>query len=313
MGKTSPYTGTQKKANKAKAKTEKYFAEESVKQHKHDMPLRKSAQHDLRQISKGKYSPPTDIKGLTKEFEGAQKYAGKAAKEQFKPIQQKAISDYQRYTTPSLAAQYSPKGSAAKQALKDSGEDLQRSLANDFAGLKNSIAGNYMNQLSQNRNQDINTRLQSLSGTMGQPISPVSLGMQPAYNPSKGGTSGMGGTLLQGGLTAAGTYAGSEAGSAAITSGLAALFSSSREVKENVVDYERGLETLPHLEVKNYDYKIDVPGRKHNRVGVIAEDLPEELRVNFEGIESADVYGLVGLLINCVKQLDEKVKILEAR
>ncbi len=309
MGKTSPYTGTQKKANKAKAKTEKYFAEESVTQHKHDKPLRRSAQHDLRQISKGKYAPPTNIKDLTKEFEGAQKYAGKAAKEQFKPMQEKALSDYQRYTTPSLAAQYSPKGSAAKQALKDSGEDLQRSLANDFAGLKNSIAGNYMNQLSQNRNQDINTRLQGLSGTMGQPISPVSLGMQPAYNQKQGGTSGMGGTLIAGGLSAAGQFAGSEAGAAAIAS----LFASSREVKENIEPYEKGLEAVRDMDVKIYDYIGPVDGRQTGRVGLIAEEMPEELQGMIGDVKAVDVYGLVAVLVNAVKQLDEKVKILEAR
>lgn len=332
MGKTSPFTGTQKKANKAKAKAEKFYADESVREAKHNRSYKKSSQYDTRQIAKGKYSPPTDIKQLTKEFSEAQKFAGKVAKEQFKPIQEKAISDYQRYTTPSMAEQYSARGSAAKQALKDSSEDLQRSLASDFSGLQNSIAGNMLNQQSQNRTTDLNARMQANNAFMGHPMSPVSLGMQPAYNPSKGGTSGMGGTIVGGLLGAGGAYAGSDSGSKALTNlfglgsaggttaasaipGLAVsmLGVSSREVKENIKDYDKGLDIVRDLDVKQYDYTIDNVGRKDNRVGLIAEEVPDVLQGTIGDIKAVDVYALVGLLVNCVKELDEKVKLLEAR
>lgn len=309
MGKTSPYRGTTKKAIKQEEKARKYFAEESVKEHKEGKPAKGRARARMEDIAKGKTIGPTDLKALTKEFETAQKYARTQAKQQFGDIEKKAISDYQRYTQPSLAAQYSPDSSAAKQAIQESQIDLQRSLASDFSGLQQSIAGNYMNQLSNNRQFGTNAMLQSNAGLLGHPVQPIIGGHQTSYNQPQGGTSGMGGTIVGGLLGAGGAYAGSEAGAAAITS----LFASSIQVKENIQDYDRGLETLPFLQVKNYDYKIEVPGRQHNRVGLIAEHLPEELTAEVGDILSADVYGLVGLLINCVKQLDEKVKILEAK
>ncbi len=91
------------------------------------------------------------------------------------------------------------------------------------------------------------------------------------------------------------------------TAGAGAMSKSSREIKENIRDYSKGLNILKDLEVKNYDY-IDGP---ENRVGLIAEDVPEEFIGTLDGIKAVDVYGLVGLLINAVKELNSKVQLLE--
>jgi hypothetical protein len=88
---------------------------------------------------------------------------------------------------------------------------------------------------------------------------------------------------------------------------------SSREVKDNIREYDKGLETVRDLEVKQYDYTIPVEGRQTGRVGLIAEDVPSEIQAMIGNIKAVDVYGLVGLLINCVKELDTKVKMLEAK
>jgi len=66
------------------------------------------------------------------------------------------------------------------------------------------------------------------------------------------------------------------------TAGAGALSKSSREVKENIRDYSKGLDIIKDLEVKNYDY-IDGP---ENRVGLIAETLPEEFTGTLDGIKA---------------------------
>ncbi len=87
---------------------------------------------------------------------------------------------------------------------------------------------------------------------------------------------------------------------------------SSRKVKENIQDYQRGLEAIKHIDVKKYDYIEEVGGSK-NHVGVIAEDLPPEITRMKDGIKHVDLYGLMGILINAVKDLSKKVEVLEAR
>lgn len=297
MGKTSPYTGTQKKAIKAESKTRKFKAEEEVKEIKHNRSYKRSAQHDIRQLGKGKYSPPTDVRALSKEFTEAQKYAGKQAKAQFAPIQEKAISDYQRFTQPSQAAQYAPNSSAAKQALKQGNEDLQRTLASDFSNLQNSIAGNYMNQLSGNRNLDVNTRLQSNASLVGQPVQAVYGGHPNAYNQQQASQQQDWGTSIGN-----------------LATGAAALYAaSSSEIKENIQDCDLGLDAVRDMDVKIYDYIGPVDGRQTGRVGLIAEDVPEEIQGMLGDIKAVDVYGLVAVLVNAVKELDAKVKELEAK
>lgn len=67
---------------------------------------------------------------------------------------------------------------------------------------------------------------------------------------------------------------------------------------------------IKDLEVKIYDYITDVGGAK-DKVGVIAEKVPKEIQGEIQGIKAVDLYGLVGLLINSVKELNERIVQLE--
>lgn len=92
--------------------------------------------------------------------------------------------------------------------------------------------------------------------------------------------------------------------------GAGAASHSSRTVKENIREYSKALDDIKKLEVKQYDYIEEVGGLK-DRVGVIAEDIPEELTLVKNGHLHVDLYGLIGLLINSVKELLERVQTLE--
>jgi hypothetical protein len=92
--------------------------------------------------------------------------------------------------------------------------------------------------------------------------------------------------------------------------GGAAIMASSEKVKENIRPYEKGLEVIKNLAVKIYDYKKELGGSK-NRVGVIAEQVPTEISAEIDGIKAVDMYGLIGLLINSVKELNEKIEQLQ--
>lgn len=85
---------------------------------------------------------------------------------------------------------------------------------------------------------------------------------------------------------------------------------SSKDVKENIRRYEKGLIDLNKFDVKHYDYIEEFGGEK-NCVGIIAEEAPEELTRDIAGIKHVDLYGLVGLLINSIKDLEKKVIMLE--
>lgn len=95
---------------------------------------------------------------------------------------------------------------------------------------------------------------------------------------------------------------------AAGTIGAAAV--SSEKVKENVRDYKKGLDVIKNLEVKIYDYIESVGGAK-DKVGVMAEKVPSEIQGEIQGIKAVDLYGLIGLLINSVKELNERIVHLE--
>jgi len=87
---------------------------------------------------------------------------------------------------------------------------------------------------------------------------------------------------------------------------------SSKEVKENIREYEKGLEEFMELDVKQYDYIEDVGGQK-DKVGLIAEDIPEELTAKKDGILHVDLYGVMGLMINAMQEMYEKIVQLEGK
>jgi Chaperone of endosialidase len=183
----------------------------------------------------------------------------------------------------------------------------------NFNSRENQFGSEFKNAQNQFANQSqlagLNSRLQASGAGLGQQILPQNTGLSTIGLKQKSGqTSGIGGQVIGGGLAALGSFAGSEAGAAA----LAGLFSS-REVKDNIREYDKGLNVIRDLEVKQYDYTIPVDGRQTDRVGLIAENVPEEIQAVVNNIRAVDVYGLVAILINSIKELDAKVKMLEAK
>jgi len=303
----SKFTGTQKKAQKKIAKIQGKMAELAYQQAKQTAPYKKSAANALKQIQKGRHLPETSITNLLKTYEKA----GRGAEKLFEKQKEERLAEFDQYVQPDVVNRFGRESgagsSALNQALAAAKTNLSRQLSSDYEQLRNNLAMNLMGQQYQGKVAGLNARLQSSGALFGQSISPQFAGaLESPYMQKTGQSSGVGGQLLGGGLAALGSFAGSEAGAAA----LAGLFSS-REVKENIKDYEKGLEEVRKFEVKQYDYTVPVPGKQNDRVGLIAEDVPEEIRTKIDNINAIDLYGLVGILINAVKELDKKVKSLE--
>jgi len=92
-----------------------------------------------------------------------------------------------------------------------------------------------------------------------------------------------------------------------------AAAASSRNIKENIKEYDKGLEAIEKMSVKQYDYKEEFIKDSKDKVGLIAEELPEEIQEKVNGILHVDLYGLLAITINAVKELSEKVKKLEEK
>jgi hypothetical protein len=138
-----------------------------------------------------------------------------------------------------------------------------------------------------------------MMGALGQ-IGSMSAGQPISTVHQEGAGSSLGGGLAKAGITAAATHF------------LPQLFAamSSKDVKENIKDCNKGLKDIENLEVKSYDYKEGFGDK--NRIGIIAEDAPEEIRTTIDGVNAVDLYGMISLLVNSVKELSARVKKLEA-
>jgi hypothetical protein len=187
--------------------------------------------------------------------------------------------------------------SALNQALAQSAGDLTTQMGSLYLPFKQNQQNMLLNAAQGNASltnpymdmykTQFGGRLSALSGLGG-------LAGQQTFTPMIHQTEGIAGPLIN------------AAGSAAA----AAAMMSSEKVKENISPYEKGLEIVKDLSVKSYDYKPEVGGAK-NKVGVIAETLPDELCSNVNGIRCVDLYGLISILINSVKELNEKIERLE--
>jgi len=206
------------------------------------------------------------------------------------------MQQYKQQVLPGLQQRFvdanAGSSSALNQALASSANDLTTQMgsmylpfmqgqqqtrmaaAQGYAGLANP----YINQY----NQANANKLSALSGLGG-------LAGQQTFSPLISQREGIMGPLIG---------AGGVIGAAAM---------SSEKVKENIRPYDKGIEVIKNLDVKLYDYKKEVGGDK-NCVGVIAETLPEEIQKQIEGIKAVDLYGLIGLLINSVKELDKRLE-----
>lgn len=189
-----------------------------------------------------------------------------------------AMRQYEQQILPSIQQRFvdanAGSSSALNQALTQSAGDLSNILAGQKINLQQSMSQQQLGALGQ---------ILSLLNT--RQFDPIVQGPQSGLLKDLVGT---GGQL-----------------------GGAAIMSSSRKVKKNIKDYQKGLEIARNLEVKQYDYTIPVEGNPNDRVGLIAEEVPQELMAELNGIKAVDLYGLVSVLVNCVKQLDAKVKELE--
>lgn len=150
----------------------------------------------------------------------------------------------------------------------------------------------YYNQGQANRFNTLNL----LSSAAGHQV------MQPMIHQK----TGILGSLIQGGSQIGAAYAGAQAAAPA------AAAASSEKVKENIRDYEGGLDKVNNLQVKQYDY-IPSLGGARDKVGLIAEKVPSEIQADVNGVLGVDVYGLVSLLVNAVKELSNKVDKLEEK
>ncbi len=188
-----------------------------------------------------------------------------------------SLQQYQQQVLPAIQQRFVDAGagssSALNQALSSSAQDLQTSLAGQYLPF---MQGQQQLQLG---------ALGQLGGLAGQ----------RTFEPVVGQQQGILGPLIQ-----------------ALSQLGAGYFMSSEEVKENIRPYEKGLDAIKDLEVKMYDYIEQLGGQK-NRVGLIAEKVPEEFQGSMNGVKAVDVYGLVGLLINGMKELSDKIEQLEAK
>lgn len=192
-------------------------------------------------------------------------------------IVEPAMKQYENQILPAIQQRFvdanAGSSSALNQALTQSAGDLSNVLAGQKINLQQSMS-------------------QQQLGALGQILSLLG---QRSFDPIVQGP--------QSGLLKDLIGAGGQLGAAAIMS--------SKEVKKNIKDYKKGLDIARKLSVKQYDYTISVPGNQDDRVGLIAEEVPQEILTELDGVKAVDLYGLVSILVNCVKQLDTKVKELE--
>lgn len=225
MGKTSPLTGTGKKAQKAEYKAHKFAAEEYVKETKANRPIKKGAQKELQGIAKGKHGVTSSVKELNKKLAQSRDYAD----EFYKPYQEKAtaeaLKDFERTTQPQIVNNFGREGnsSALSQALSAARVDLHDRLATNFEGLRTNLAQNTLNQSEQGKLTNLNARLQANSGLMGQPTTPIAGGLQNSYNQKQpaqaSGLANAAGGLAQGAGTAYAAWWLAKAAAAPVTGG----------------------------------------------------------------------------------------------
>ena len=183
------------------------------------------------------------------------------------------MQQYQQQMLPAIQQRFADAGAGSSSALN-------QALAASAQDMTTQMGGHYMNFLQQQQANRLGA-LSGLSGLAGQRT------FEPLIHQRKG---------ILGPLIGAAGQIG------------AGMMMSSRDVKENIEEYSEGLEELKKLQVKKYDY---IDGEK-GKIGLIAEEVPEEMQGEIDGVKAVDLYGLVGLLINSVKELSEKVEQLEA-
>ena len=244
-----------------------------------------------------------------------------------------AMATYEQQVLPAIQQRFvdanAGSSSALNQALSQSAVDLstmlggqrgqftQQQQENQFRrqGIgqqDQQILQQYYNQLEQQqaRNQQ-NQQFQQQLGLQGQQLQQSgqlgglgflgSLVGQKSFDPIIQQRQGILGPLIGAVGQAAGGYA----------TGMA--MASSRKIKENIKDFKEGLGLINEMDVKQYDYKGAHKWMGKDKIGFIAEDLPKDIQQDIDGVLGVDVYGLLAISINAIKELSKKVELLEAK
>lgn len=263
----------------------------------------------LRRVDPGPYYrdllkiPQKDISAFQK---GLKQFIDPSEKQMMREFQTGVVDPtmqrFQQQVVPGIQERFAGEGlsssSALNQALASAAGDVSTQMGSMLPGFMESQRGMKMQALGMlpgMRGQFYSPMMQGLgqlgSMAMGQPMTTVS---QP----------GIGQALGHGAANI-----GMMAAAAKFLPMIAGAFSS-KDVKENIKDFDKGLEEIEKMQVKSYDYKEGYGDK--NRIGVIAEDAPAEVKTKLSGVNAVDLYGIISLLVNSVKELNEKVKKLEA-
>jgi len=244
--------------------------------HKGDAPLMTQEQTDF--LSQA-------LQGLGPQAGAAfQQFLQPYDPDQFQDLFQQAFVDpamltYEQQVLPSIQQRFvdanAGSSSALNQALGQSAADLSTMLGGQMGQFYQQQQGNQLNALQ---------LLNQLTG-------------QRAFDPIIQQRQGVAGPLIE---------AGGKVGSAAYAA-------SSREIKENIRDYVSGTSMIKDLSVKQYDYKEPYESKGKNKIGLIAEEVPKEVQEDMDGILGVDLYGLLAISVNAIKELTKRVEELEAK
>ena len=115
-----------------------------------------------------------------------------------------------------------------------------------------------------------------------------------------------------------GTAASTTAGEIRATGDITAFYSSDIRLKENIVPIPNALEKVNQISGNTYDWKEgyeEIHSHKGNDVGVIAQEieeiLPQIVRNRDNGFKAVQYEKIVPLLIEAIKELSAKIKVLE--
>lgn len=204
--------------------------------------------------------------------------------EQYEDVFNKSVMDptmkqFNEQVLPSIQQRFVDSNAGSSSALN-------QALARSAEGLGSGLGQEY-GRFFQNQQDN---QFKALSGLGG-------LATQQQFQPMVGQSQGLLGSLL----SAMGQ----------VGAGFAAK--SSEKVKENIKDFKKiGLKDVKKFEVKQYDYIKEVGGQK-DKIGLIAENIPEELTTVIDGILHVDLYALISVLVNSVQELDDKIHELEKK
>lgn len=112
----------------------------------------------VKDVATGKKGLPETVKDIGKMYGKAGGYADKF----YGDIQNRAVTEFNQQTVPSLITQYgqgSKSSSALNQALAAAAGNLQQNIAADFANMKTNLASNIVNQSQYGAAQNLQNQL----------------------------------------------------------------------------------------------------------------------------------------------------------